>query len=321
MRPRSLTGRIVAAFVILSVAGWLAIGATMFVALRVLHAEAKTSALGDVTQTITFRFRNATADGELRQAVNRIRAEVGESAITVHVIRANGSLLEITGDVPDPTGRIVIPADARRGEVVAGTIEYSDGQPHLYAATVLSAPGAGGPRAVLLSTVDRSGADALRDVLRTLPIVILVTLLIGVPLAVLLARSVTAPLRRLAAATASLPAAGRAPFTPLPLDGPTEVRELTDRFNAMSAELGATRERESELPGQPAARPADAADRHRGLRDGAHRWDGHRRQRHGRGPGHLGGSVPTRAPRGRTRGDRAAPHRHGRSPPGANRRI
>jgi two-component system, OmpR family, sensor kinase len=247
VRPRSLAGRIVAAFVVLSVASWLAIGATMFVALRVLHAESKTSALGDITQTIAFRFQDAAADRELRQTVNQVRAEVAGSSITVHVIRANGSLLEITGDVPDPSGPVVIPADARRGEVVAGTIGFSDGQPHLYAATVLSAPGAGGPRAVLLSTVDRSGADALRDVLRALPIVILVTLLIGVPLAVLLARSVTGPLRRLAGATARLPTAGNAPFSPLPLDGPTEIRELTDRFNAMSAELAATREREMEL--------------------------------------------------------------------------
>lgn len=247
MRPRSLTGRIVAAFVVLSVAGWLAIGAATFVVLRGLHAEATTSLLGDIGQTTTLRFRNAVADRDLRRVINEIRDEVVASASTVHVIRANGALVGIGDDLPDPVGPVAIPADAQRGDLVAGSIEYSDGLPHLYAATVLSAPGAAGARAVLLSTVDRSGANALRDVLRSLPIVVLVTLLVGLPLGVLLARSVTGPLRRLAAATSSLPATRRAPFVPLPLDGPTEVRELTDRFNGMSTELDANRERESEL--------------------------------------------------------------------------
>jgi signal transduction histidine kinase len=247
VRPRSLTGRIVAAFIVLSVAGWLAIGAAMFVVLRGLHAEATTSLLGDIGQTTTLRFRNAVADRDLRRVMNEIRDEVVASASTVHVIRANGALVGVGNDLPDPVGSVAIPSNAQRGDLVSGSIEYSDGLPHLYAATVLSAPGASGSRAVLLSTVDRSGANALRDVLRSLPIVVLVTLLVGVPLGVLLARSVTGPLRRLAAATSTLPATRRAAFAPLPLDGPTEVRELTDRFNGMSAELGATRERESEL--------------------------------------------------------------------------
>ncbi len=247
MPPRSLTGRIVAAFVILSVAGWLAIGATMFVILRGFHAQSTSSALGDVAQTITFRFRAAVGDGELRRAINEIRDEVADTGITVHVIRANGTLVGVASAIPDPTGQVSIPADAERGQVIAGTIDYNDGLPHLYAATVLSVPGNGGPRAVLLSRVDRSAANALRDVLGSLPIVVLVTLLIGVPLAVLLARSVTSPLRRLAAATGRLPVIGGAPVAPLPLEGPTEVRELTERFNAMSAELDATRQGETEL--------------------------------------------------------------------------
>ena len=101
-----------------------------------------------------------------------------------------------------------------------------------------------GPRAIILSKVDRSVAEAIGDVLRSLPIVVLVTLLVGVPLAIVLSRSVAGPLRRLARATSDLPlTAGE----PLPLEGPTEVRELTERFNAMAAELAATRTGESEL--------------------------------------------------------------------------
>ena len=54
----------------------------------------------------------------------------------------------------------------------------------------------------------------------------------------------TRPLRRLADATADIPPGGP---PPLPLAGPKEVRELTGTFNAMTAELDATRQREGEL--------------------------------------------------------------------------
>ena len=64
-------------------------------------------------------------------------------------------------------------------------------------------------------------------------------LLVGAPIAYLLSRSVTGPIQRLAAATVDLPAGDP---HPLPLEGPTEIRELTDRFNAMAAELVDTRE-------------------------------------------------------------------------------
>jgi two-component system OmpR family sensor kinase len=244
VRPRSLTGRIIAAFAVLSVAAWLAIGAAMFVALRELHADATTSALADVSQTFLVRLRNTVGDGALRDIIGEIRDGVAGTETTVHVILANGTLFDVGGAGPTPVGTVGIPADSQRGEVVKGTIAYSDGLPHLYAATVLRRSTQGGPRAVVLSTVDRSAASALRDLARSLPILILVTLLVGIPLAVLLTRSVGGPLRRLAAATSDLPTGT---FKPLPLDGPTEVRELTGRFNAMSAELAETRSREAEL--------------------------------------------------------------------------
>jgi signal transduction histidine kinase len=243
VRPRSLTGRIVASFAILSVAAWLAIGAAMFVALRELHADATTSSLADISQTFLVRLRNTVADGALRQVIGEIRDGVGAET-TVQVILANGSLLDVGPAGPTPATAVAIPVDSDRGQVVKGTIDYSDGQPHLYAATVLRRSTQAGPRAILLSTVDRSGASALRDLVRTLPILILVTLIVGIPLAVLLTRSVSGPLRRLATATSDLPTAAS---EPLPLEGPTEVRELTGRFNAMSAELSETRARESEL--------------------------------------------------------------------------
>jgi signal transduction histidine kinase len=246
MRPRSLAGRIVAAFVVLALAAWLAIGATMFVILRDLDAKTTTSTLADISQTILVRFsNNNVALRELQAVIDEVRT--GVAGVTVHVLRANGRLIEL-GDSsgPEPTEAIDIPADSERGVTVSGSVPYTDGENHLFAATVLRSPSAigPGPRAIILSRVDQSGAHALGDVLRSLPIVVIVTLVVGVPLAVLLSRSVAGPLRRLATATSDLPlTAGE----PLPLEGPTEVRELTGRFNAMATELAATRAGESDL--------------------------------------------------------------------------
>jgi len=104
------------------------------------------------------------------------------------------------------------------------------------------------PRGFVLAAPDRAGAATLGDLVRTIPLVALVVLVVGGPLAWVLARSTTGPLRRLAAATASIPGAGHgADAPPLPEEGPREVRELTGRFNAMAGEMVRTRRAETEL--------------------------------------------------------------------------
>jgi signal transduction histidine kinase len=75
--------------------------------------------------------------------------------------------------------------------------------------------------------------------------IVLVLLIVGLPLAWLLARSVTAPMRRLAQAARDLPTTTT--DNPLPVEGPTEVKVLTERFNAMAHELTSTRHEESQM--------------------------------------------------------------------------
>jgi two-component system sensor histidine kinase BaeS len=103
-----------------------------------------------------------------------------------------------------------------------------------------------GPLAIVLTAPDQSGALALRDLLRVLPAVAIVTAIIAIPIAWLLSRSITRPLRRLADATAVVPAAGTPPV-PVEPEGPLEVRDLTGRFNAMTVELDRIRAEEREL--------------------------------------------------------------------------
>ena len=196
--PATLAGRIVASFAVLAIALWLAIGATMFVVLRGLHAEATSSALADIAQTFAVRLRGAVAEREVRNVIAQIQRDVAGGDVTVQLLAADGSTVELGATDPAPHDPIPVPVSARIGDTLTGAVPFSDGETHDYAALVLRGPGAAGSRAVLLSTVDASGAAAIRDVGRTLPIVILATLVVGAPLAVVLSRSVARPIDRVA---------------------------------------------------------------------------------------------------------------------------
>jgi signal transduction histidine kinase len=245
--PRSLTGRIVLVVILPILAAWLAMGLALIVILGNLHADATKSSLGDIGQTLVARFRNAVLDRDLRTLVGEVRDAVAGTDISVQVLRADGTYVDLgsAGGPATPAGSISIPAGAPRGATITGSAPFTDGSAHLYAVTVLRPLGVAGPRAIVLSSPDRSRAAAIADLVRTLPLVLLVSGVVGLPLVLLLSRSVGGPLRRLADATADLPV--RSGHDPLPLDGPTEVRELTARFNAMAGELTDARQRETEL--------------------------------------------------------------------------
>lgn len=245
--PRSLTGRIVLVVVLPILAAWLAMGLILTVILGGLHADATKSSLADIGQTLVFRFRDAVLDRDVRALVAEVRGAVADTNIGVQVLRGDGSYVDLgtAGGPATPTGPIAIGVGAPRGFTVTGSAPYTDGQTHLYAATILRPAGTAGPRAVVLSLPDRSRAAAIGDLVRTLPLVALVSTIVGLPLVLLLSRSVGGPLRRLADATADLPL--RAEHDPLPLEGPSEVQQLTARFNAMAGELADSRLRETEL--------------------------------------------------------------------------
>jgi len=237
---RSLRSRLIAAFVVLGLATVVVVGGALFVVLRGLHAEATTAGLADLADSVLPQVRQSIADGQLRGTVLEIRDRLAVRGIDVLLVGTDGSLRRLDGSVAD--GVLKIGADTPVGDVTRGGLTIGEIR-HLYAATVLRTrlPGA---RALAFVAADRSGAQALADLWRAIPAVLLVVGLVGGVLAWLVSRWVTRPLRRLAVATAGLPG-GRS--EPLPLSGPTEVRDLTGTFNAMSAQLDALRARESEL--------------------------------------------------------------------------
>lgn len=241
---RSLSGRLAATFAVLALAILLAVGGAVFVVLRGLHADAAESSLADLAESVLPQARAAALGGNLQTAVQDIRDLLARRGISVYLVTADGRLRGL--DDPGAGGSagfLHLPAGDPRGTTVHGTSHFPNGTVSAWAATVLRPDGAG-PRAMVFATPDVSGREALRDVVGAVPAVLLVTLIVGGGLGWLLARSVSAPLGRLARATGGVAAAG---LEPLPLQGPTEVRDLTERFNAMTGELAETRRREAEL--------------------------------------------------------------------------
>ena len=279
--PASLTGRIVGAFALLAIALWLAIGATMFVVLRGLHADATSSSLADIAQTFAVRIRAAAVDREVGRSSTRSGTRSPAAASPIQLLASDGTTVEIGATDPEPVEPIVIPATTKIGDTLTGLAPFTDGDQHDYAALVLRGPNAAVYRAVLLSTVDTSGAAALRDVTRTLPIVILATVLVGAPMAVApvaLGRPAAGP--PAAAPRASSSIRSEPPAEPLPAAGPREVRELTERVNVLARRARPDPGPRERAARRPAPRPPDAADRHRRLRDGPGRR--HRDRRGGR---------------------------------------
>jgi signal transduction histidine kinase len=243
--PRSIGGRLVAAFALLSLVIVLAVGGALFVVLRGLHADATLNAMNDISGGLLPQVRQSIVDGDLRGTIDEVRTQLAERGYEVMLVGSDGRLRPIGGS---PIGDALVPDGAIVGQSVSGATTLG-GQRSLYVATVVrrgigAAAGAAAIKGIAVVTPDRSGAQALADLGRAIPIVLLIVLLVATPVALVLARSVTRPLERLAHATADIPA-GRA--AALPLAGPSEVRELTGTFNAMAAELESTRTREADL--------------------------------------------------------------------------
>jgi signal transduction histidine kinase len=245
--PDRVSSRIAIAFAVVGLVAALAVGAGLFVGLRTLHQEATISALGDVAQPVLARIRQIGALAELRPALGAIKAEL-RPEVGLYAIVGDRVVTADVGEAGVDVGAIELARDLVPGQSIGGSLTAKDGSRVLYSATVVRRERVLiGPLAIVLTAPDLSGAQALRDLLRVLPAVAIVTALIAIPIAWLLSRSITRPLRRLAEATAVVPAPGASPAPPLVPEGPREVRELTHRFNAMTAELDRIRAEEREL--------------------------------------------------------------------------
>lgn len=241
----TLRGRIVVAFVALGVATLLGLGGGLFLVLRDLHAEAATARMADTLGPLVVAARQRLLAGTPpRDVLQAFREEIGQTDLRILLIGADGQVIVPLGD-PLPVDRLDLDAGDRRGELTRGTFTVAPGERYVYVAATLRTAPAARVRALVVALPDQSGRLALQDLLRALPIVALVLVGVGAPLAWLLARSVRGPLRRLDEASGTL-ARGELP-APLPVEGPREVQEVTAAFNAMTAEVARSRRAQAEL--------------------------------------------------------------------------
>jgi signal transduction histidine kinase len=236
--PRSLTSRIILAFVGLSVALLIAVSATLFLVLREQHQNQTKQSLGAQIVWLVYAVNSgkaATWNATIVDEGAQIQADGG----FILTRNPNGAVRVLVGDpssveIPDgPTGTATVKIDTTR---------TSDGKSYVY---IEPASTQTKGWTFVMAEPDRSTQEALGDLIRALLIVIVVLLVAGIPTAWLLSRSITGPMRRLAEAAAELPKSTS--DKALPLEGPTEVRVLTERFNAMAHELASTRSEETQM--------------------------------------------------------------------------
>jgi signal transduction histidine kinase len=239
--PRSLTKRIFLAFAALGFAMLVTVGASLFVVLRDTHQQQIRQSLGDravAFEASLVRTPVLTQSG-IDQRVQDYATSVVADGGFVLIKDPKGGLRLLAGAPTSLIWPTVAPNNVKNQ---MGTYALSDGSKYIF---IL--PNAGGTNGVklLFAVPDTSTRQALDDILRTMLIVAVVLLLVGLPIAWLLARSVTGPMRRLAHAAADLPTSSVE--KPVPLEGPTEVRVLTEHFNAMAHELASTRHEETQM--------------------------------------------------------------------------
>ena len=275
---KTLRGRIGLALLVFGLVTLIAMGGALWFALRDLHRDAAENTLAKLTipyavragqqlpleilrrrdpderpsREVIERFRESQAGRRAAAAfttfVQQAQEEIDAAGISVMLVQDGKAVvrspssgeIETLDEVPD----VRLPEIG--GEVITGTTELDDVGTVLYAATSVR-----GPRAervlpaIVLLREDDSAALATADLARSLTAAGLILLVIGIPMAVGLSSSVTRPLRRLAEATGTV-ARGKVP-EPLPTSGPIEVAEASAAFNAMAAEVDATREAQRQL--------------------------------------------------------------------------
>jgi signal transduction histidine kinase len=241
MLPRSLTKRVFLAFAALGVAMLVAVSASLFVVLREAHRDNIKQSLSHQVVVVTASLLANPVSGQrgLEVRIKNLTTPIVDQGGFVLVEGPRGAVGIVAGTPPAATMPSLLPANGAKNIVDTYKV---DGQPYVY---VESNAGSQGGFKFVFAVPDTSAQMALDDIVRTLGIIVIVLLLLGLPVAWLLSRSITGPMRRLAQAARDLPTSTTQ--QPVPLEGPTEVRVLTERFNAMAHELASTRHEESEM--------------------------------------------------------------------------
>ena len=244
MIPRGLTSRILVAFIALAAALLVAVSASLFVVLHDLHLDEIKSKLGNqvvlIEASLVHQPASVVGAAAIEQVVTDYSSAITDDGGFILAQGPRGAVRVLAGN--PPSTEVPAAPSGSTGNII-GTMRTSDGGSFVY---IEPNPAATRNLTLVFAVPDRSVNQALADMLRALLLIVLVLTVVGVPIAWLLSRSVTGPMRRLAGAARDLPARSD-DLPPLPVEGPTEVQDVIERFNAMVAELRTTRHEEAQL--------------------------------------------------------------------------
>lgn len=241
---RSLRARVLAAFALLGLAFLLSVGGALFVVLRDLNQQSQEAALTEALVPFVVQVRLRLVAGTTpSQVVAALTPFTQGSDVSVFLTDNNGQVLNTGSDIAP--GHLVIPGPQRRGDVTNGTYQLGGRTYQYVAATLFADATPGGARALVLAHPDTATAQALGDLVKGLLLALLALLIVGVPLATLLARQVSRPLERLAVAARHVGQGSLPP--PLPADGPQEVQDASLAFNTMTAEVEHARRAQADM--------------------------------------------------------------------------
>jgi signal transduction histidine kinase len=236
--PRSLASRIVLAFAGLSLALLVAVTGTLFFVLREQHLKQDEQSLG--TQVVWLVYAvNSQKAVDWNATIVSDGAQIQQDGGYILAQNPNGAIRTLVGN---PSSVKIPPAPTGSSKVAIDTTRTSDGKLFIYVEPASSQTKGW---TFVMAVPDKSAQQAIDDMLGALLVIVLILFAVGLPSAYLLSRSVTGPMRRLAEAARDLPT--QPIEKPLPVEGPTEVRVLTERFNAMAHALAATRGEETQM--------------------------------------------------------------------------
>ncbi|MGZ4399504.1 MAG: histidine kinase dimerization/phospho-acceptor domain-containing protein, partial [Gaiellaceae bacterium] len=227
IRPGSLRAQLFAAIgtvVVLSIGITFALGAVLT---RQAVDEATLNDLIHQADLLAGREQQAVVPLANLPAMRPYLQRQGEQVRVIDRLdRPSGSLSEAT--------RVLL----RRGRDVNGSISIG-GSDYFFAARPFQ------KRAFVLLRPHQSVSSAWRPFLRAMAVAALAGVLLAAVAALLLARPIARPLRRVAVASRRLVTRGLE--EPLPLEGPSEVRWLAASFNEMAAQLNRARAAERQF--------------------------------------------------------------------------
>ena len=111
--PRGLTARIALAFAGVAIVTWLAIGGTLFIILRGLHAQTTGGRLEDQATALAVQARQAVPAGDTATVLSTIRTSLADADLFAYVVTVDGRIVGLDAAPAAPAGTFVIDPGGR----------------------------------------------------------------------------------------------------------------------------------------------------------------------------------------------------------------